>query len=69
VPTQTTTAATTTNANGNDGSADLPPGVTERGVSNASALLDAHVSALGETRFEFEYLVSYERGNRTVDGV
>lgn len=33
----------------------LPPGVTEDGVSTASALLAAHASALKETSYGFEY--------------
>lgn len=66
-PTQTT--QTTTATSGDHENADLPPNVTERGVSNASAFLDAHVAALAETGFEFEYRVSNERGDRTVDGV
>ncbi|WP_440010319.1 DUF7537 family lipoprotein [Halomicrococcus sp. SG-WS-1] len=48
--TETTTATTLDPAN-----ADLPPGVDESGVENASALVAAHEDALAGTGYEFEY--------------
>ena len=45
-----------------DESTNLPPGVTEDGVSNATALLEAHQDALAATGYEFESRSNYSMG-------
>lgn len=58
---ETTANASTTEPVGE--TADLPPGVTEDGVSNASALLEAHREALAETSYVFESRSNYSMGD------
>lgn len=49
--------------------ADLPPGVTTDGVSNASRLLDAHVSALNETGWEERHSMAFRGPHYSYEGV
>ena len=44
-----------TNDTGNQSNASLPPGVSQRGVTNASALVAAHERTLARTGFEFTF--------------
>lgn len=66
--TATTTAADGTTADATaepvEGRVQLPPGVSEDGISNATALLTAHLATLAETSYVFE-----SRSNYSVGGI
>lgn len=64
-----TKTATTTNTTIAPTNADLPPGVTTGGVSNASVLVSAHESALTETGFQFVFRTSGHRDGKPFDAV
>lgn len=49
----TTTAPTTGGTTGQTAATALPPGVTDAGITNASALVQAHVDALNGTAYAF----------------
>lgn len=48
---------------------ELPPGVTTDGVSNASRLLDAHLSALNETGWKERHVMRFRGPHYRFDGV
>ena len=66
------TDATTTQTTGTAGvapaTADLPPGVTESGLANASSLVAAHEDSLAETGYEFEFHANSRYANETSVG-